>query len=80
MTFTAVGAKPIAFNASVYTQEELTAKNHNYELVPCGSTVLCLDYAQAGIGSQSCGPKLMEQYQLDEETFTFEIKLIPAVK
>ena len=79
MTFTAVGAKPIAFNASVYTQEELTAKNHNYELVPCGSTVLCLDYAQAGIGSQSCGPKLMEQYQLDEETFRFELKMIPTI-
>lgn len=79
LAVTAVGAKPIAFNASVYTQEELTAKNHNYELVPCGSTVLCLDYAQAGIGSQSCGPKLMEQYQLNEECFRFELKLIPTV-
>lgn len=25
---------------------------------PCGSTVLCLDYRQAGIGSNSCGPEL----------------------
>lgn len=80
LMLSAVGAKAIAFNASVYTQEEMTEKKHNYELIPCGSTVLCLDYAQAGIGSQSCGPKLMEQYQLDEETFTFEMKLIPAVK
>ena len=80
MMLSAVGAKAIAFNASVYTQEELTEKKHNYELIPCGSTVLCLDYAQAGIGSQSCGPKLMEKYQLDEETFTFAVKLIPAVK
>ena len=33
-----------SFNASVYTQEELQSKKHNYELVPCGSTVLCLDH------------------------------------
>ena len=40
---TAVGAKPFCFNASHYTQEELTEKAHNYELHPCDSTVLCLD-------------------------------------
>ena len=27
-----VGAKPFCFNASHYTQEELTEKAHNYEL------------------------------------------------
>ena len=61
---TAVGAKPFCFNASHYTQEELTEKAHNYELQPCDSTVLCLDYAQNGIGSASCGPRLAEQYRL----------------
>lgn len=79
MAFTAVGEKPITFNASVFTQEELTEKNHNYELVPCGSTVLCLDYAQNGIGSESCGPHLMAPYRLDEETFRFKMKMIPEI-
>ncbi|MDO5785118.1 MAG: glycoside hydrolase family 2 TIM barrel-domain containing protein [Eubacteriales bacterium] len=77
LTLVAAGAKPIAFNASVFTQEELVEKKHNYELVPCGSTVLCLDYAQNGIGSESCGPHLMAPYRLDEETFRFELKMIP---
>ena len=75
----AVSPMPFAFNASVYTQEELTEKAHNYELVPCGSTVLCLDYAQSGVGSQSCGPELMQQYQLNETEFEFVMKLIPQV-
>lgn len=72
----AVGEKPFCFNASRYTQEELTEKMHNYELKPSGNTVLCLDYAQNGIGSNSCGPGLQSKYRLDEEEFTFEIKLI----
>ena len=73
----AYGAQSFAFNVSVYTQEELTEKAHNHELVPCGSTVLCLDYKQNGIGSQSCGPRLKEKYRFDEERFIFEMNLNP---
>ena len=76
----AVSGNPFSFNASVYTQEELEKKAHNYELEPSGSTVFCLDYAQNGIGSNSCGPKLLEAYRFDEETFTFQIKLVPFQK
>lgn len=75
----AVGAQPFSFNVSPYTQEELTAKMHNYELVPCGSTVLCLDYAQNGIGSESCGPRLLKSYRFDEVHFTFGMTLIPSI-
>ncbi|MBO5484626.1 MAG: DUF4981 domain-containing protein [Lachnospiraceae bacterium] len=73
----AASSTAFSFNASVFTQEELTAKKHNYELVPCGSSVLCLDYAQNGIGSNSCGPRLLEKYRLDAREFHFEIKWIP---
>lgn len=78
LSLTAAGESTFAFNASVYTQEELTKKTHNYELEEAACTVLCLDYRQSGIGSGSCGPQLAEQYQLDEETFTFKIRLIVA--
>lgn len=74
---TAVSSKAFSFNASMYTEEELTSKAHNYELIPCGSCVLCLDYAQNGIGSNSCGPELSKKYRLDETEFCFEIKLVP---
>ena len=77
---TAAGDKTFSFNASVYTQEELTEKDHNYELVRSPYTVLCLDYRMNGIGSNSCGPRLIEKYRLDEEEFSFGISLIPEVK
>lgn len=64
-----------SFNGSIYTQEELTNKNHNYELLSCENNVLCIDYAQNGIGSASCGPNLIKKYELDYD-FTFEFKMI----
>lgn len=39
-------------------------------------TVVCLDYAQNGIGSNSCGPELLEKYRLDKKNFKFEMKMI----
>ena len=76
---TAVGEKTFSFQASVYTQEELTEKAHNYELKPCGSTVFCIDYRQAGIGSASCGPMLLEKYQLKETEISFDVRLKPEL-
>jgi beta-galactosidase len=70
----ACGPDGLSFNASRYTQEELTEKAHNYELVQSGGTVLCLDYAQSGIGSNSCGPELLEQYRLPD-AFTMQMTL-----
>ena len=75
-TVIAVSPKPFSFNVSYYTQEELARKTHNYELEKSGNTIVCLDYAQNGIGSNSCGPELRDEYQVDEETFVFEIKLL----
>ena len=51
---------------------------HNFELEECGDTVLCLDYALSGIGSNSCGPSLAPEYRFDDEAFTFELELIPT--
>jgi beta-galactosidase len=67
--------KLFSFNASVYTREELTAKKHNYELVPSGGTVLSLDYRMSGVGSNSCGPELLPQYRLSENKFEFDFNI-----
>ncbi len=64
-----------SFNASHYTQEELEQKAHNYELEKCKDTVLCLDYKQSGVGSNSCGPVLDKRWRLDETKFKWEISL-----
>ncbi len=55
-----------SFSALPYTQEELTDKKHDDELVEADNTVLCLDFAHAGIGSNSCGPKLKSCYETPE--------------
>ena len=51
-----------------------------HTLEESGSTVLCLDYKQNGIGSNSCGPELIEKYRLTDETIDFSIRLIPETK
>ena len=71
-----VTGEEFSFNASRFTQEELTSKAHNFELVPCGDTVFCLDYRQNGIGSNSCGPQLKPSYAMPSE-FTFDFALQP---
>lgn len=71
----AVSRKPFSFNASRYSQEELAKKAHSYELAPSGHVILCLDYRQDGIGSNSCGPEPEEAYQFLEEEFLFSFGL-----
>ena len=78
--FTAVSEKSFSFNASVYTQEELEEVDHNYMIERTESTVLCIDYALNGIGSNSCGPVLLDKYRFNDVEFDFTIKLIPYVK
>lgn len=72
----AFSSSRFSFNASEYTQEELTEKKHNYELVPSGYTVLNLDFRQNGIGSNSCGPELQEKYRLNEDRFTYSMNIL----
>ena len=72
--------KAFSFNASYYTQEELEKKTHNYELTESDSVVFCVDYALNGIGSNSCGPVVLEQYRFDDVLFRFQFTLIPYIK
>lgn len=76
----AVSKNPFSFNASVYTQEELERVSHNYELKESDSIVFCMDYAMNGIGSNSCGPNVLDKYRFAEEAFQFQFELIPFVK
>lgn len=68
-----------AFSLSVlpYTAVELTEAGHDWGLPPKEKTVLCIDYKQAGIGSASCGPDLLEKYQFSDKDFHFSVFLRP---
>lgn len=76
----AVSEQTFSFNASLYTQEVLERAAHNYELEESDSTVLCIDYALNGIGSNSCGPVVLDKYRFDDTAFRFRFELIPFVK
>lgn len=80
LRLTAVSLDWFSFNISHFSQEELTRRLHNYELEESGSTILCLDYRHNGIGSNSCGPELFEQYRLEDATICFVIGIYPEHK
>jgi len=71
-----VAGNSFCFNASHYTQEELTQKMHNFELEKSGYTVVCLDACQNGIGSNSCGPQLLKEYESPEK-ISFSCRILP---
>ncbi len=52
-----------SFSALPYSQKMLTTVMHDWELPESDGTHLRLDYFNAGIGSNSCGPALSSEYQ-----------------
>ena len=73
--FTVQSDMPFSMNVSPYSQEELCSKKHQYDLEKSGSTILCVDYKMSGVGSNSCGPALKEQYRLNETEWDWSILL-----
>ena len=55
--------------------EQLTAAQHTDELKPSDGTHVRIDYKVSGIGSNSCGPALDEQYRLAEKKIEFTVRL-----
>ncbi|MFI7311230.1 glycoside hydrolase family 2 TIM barrel-domain containing protein [Streptomyces hygroscopicus] len=65
------------FTARRWTTEQLDAAEHTPDLRASDETVwVNLDHGQHGIGSQSCGPGVLDQYRLEAVpaafSFTFE--------
>ena len=73
--FTVQSHTTFSMNVSPYSQDELGSKKHQYDLEKSGSTILCVDYKMSGVGSNSCGPALKEQYRLSETEWDWSISL-----
>ena len=63
------------FNVSNYTSEVLTKTMHESDLIESENTIVRIDYKNSGIGSNSCGPELLEQYKLKEKDINFEFSI-----
>ena len=65
--------KPISFQVSHYTQDQLFRMRHNFELEESPYTVLSVDYKMSGIGSGSCGYAPAEESRLEEEKIAYRM-------
>ncbi|GHH79548.1 beta-galactosidase [Streptomyces sulfonofaciens] len=71
-----VAAEPVcSFAARPWTPQALDAARHRTDLVPGDTLWVNLDHGVQGIGSQSCGPGVLPQYELTaapaQFSFTF---------
>lgn len=66
------------FSAIGYSQEELQRAEHNFELNESTKTWVCADYMQSGVGSNSCGPRLLEKYRLKDRFFSGRLTIKPV--
>ncbi len=66
------------FNVSQYSMANLTEANHTDELKKDGYTHLRIDYKMSGLGSNSCGPELLEKYRLCEKEIDFKFEIKPS--
>ena len=64
-------------NASRYSTAALLKAEHTDELVADGKTHLRIDYKVSGIGSNSCGPELEQEYRLAEKEIQFTFSIQP---
>jgi beta-galactosidase/beta-glucuronidase len=73
----AAGEGLLNVSAHHYRTEDLAAARHTYELVRRDETILNLDYRQAGLGSNSCGPGPLPEYLIAPEAMSFTVRLRP---
>ena len=66
------------FSVSNYGIEEIEKSKHTDELKTDGFAHLRIDYKNSGLGSNSCGPKLEEKYQLNEKHIDFSFSVSPT--
>jgi beta-galactosidase len=65
----------LEFNATHYTVEDLYAAKHTHELAPRPETILYLDAAHRGLGTQSCGPDTLDRYKLNARRYSLRYTL-----
>ena len=73
-----VSDQPFGFAARHHPDAALFSAKHISDLESTGRTWLYLDHAHRGVGSGSCGPDTLEQYQLRKPAYKFSFDWIPA--
>lgn len=56
-----------SFSARPYSDREIAGAAHNWELLAPVAVHVNIDYVMSGIGSQSCGPALLEEFRAPDQ-------------
>ncbi|WP_210469773.1 glycoside hydrolase family 2 TIM barrel-domain containing protein [Sporosarcina sp. 6E9] len=65
------------FSAHLNSVEDFDNAQHTYDLKERDEIYVHIDYSQHGIGSASCGPDVLPQYELKTKEFEFSFRLTP---
>jgi beta-galactosidase len=67
-------------SALPYTDEQLDSPEYSIDLPESSATVLCLDVRTLGVGSNSCGPRPLDQYTVwsDPIDFKYVLRILPS--
>jgi beta-galactosidase len=63
------------FNATHHAAEDLYAAKHTTDLAPRAETIVYLDAAHRGLGTQSCGPDTLPPYKITAKRHAFRYTL-----
>ena len=75
----ASSGKLMQVSALPYSDEQLDGPAYSVDLPPSTATVVTLDTRTLGVGSNSCGPRPLEQYMIwsDPTEFAYVLRLLP---
>ena len=73
------GRPVFELTARRWTTEDLDVARHTVDLVPRDAIYVNLDLAQHGIGTASCGPGVLPQYELTARPATFQVAMRPVI-
>ena len=72
-----VGNPVFEVSAHHFTAQELERAQHTHELETQDDITLNVDFAQSGLGSASCGPGVLPQYQLTQTEYKYCLRFRP---
>ena len=66
---------PFETGISYYSAHDLFKAKHTCDLIERPYAILTLDLAQRGLGSGSCGPQTLPEYELNEKYYKFDFTM-----
>ncbi|ASN04204.1 glycoside hydrolase family 2 TIM barrel-domain containing protein [Virgibacillus necropolis] len=71
------GTPAFNFSAHYYSIGDFDKAKHTHELTKKDEIYVHLDHQQHGLGTASCGPDVLPEYELTTQEFTFNFRLTP---